>query len=411
MNKKYLPLAVGTALAMGSLAAHADVKLFGRVQTEYSGVKIDSTSLNPNSYTQSDIGDNGVMSRWGLQISEPLGNGLKAIAHIEYYVQPGTGIGPLNRSQWVGLAGPWGAFVAGRTQAPTKLYGGADYDIFNATALQAVGAGGAMWGPPNGFGAATIVDHAIKYTTPKLGGFQLSALVMPSNSAQSAPNTASVMSAVGSGDTGGKGGAPDWDVAAKYDFSLGQMIVGYAVDKASDLERTLVYNGRNLDDQKFWQLGGKLNLGPFTLLGQYQHINHAMGGAACSGGAAENGNNPSNTYWNSPGTAGTAQCNTAMYPGGSGNIWFLGGQYKIGNAVLVLQGGRTKADGFNGLPDMKARNITVGAVYFFSKRTRVFGGYQKVDVDYYSNFASGVLGGTIVHPNRSVWDIGLRQDF
>ena len=79
MNKKKLiAVAVVGALVTPLLAFAAegtDVKIFGRAQAEYSSTKIDQVSTNPGAYRQQVLSDNAGQSRWGLDISEDLGNG------------------------------------------------------------------------------------------------------------------------------------------------------------------------------------------------------------------------------------------------------------------------------------------------------------------------------------------------
>ena len=170
------------------------------------------------------------------------------------------------------------------------------------------------------------------------------------------------------------------------------------------------------------RLGTDWNFGNFRIAGQYDKIENALagnGGTSCSGGASANGS----------GDAGltTAQCNTAMNANGDGDIWFLTTQYKIGKTTLVLQGGQTKADavrsaatGLVTANEREAKNLTIGAIHSISKRTRVFGGYQRVNVDgartvnnVQSSADLSVAGTTplATQPDRSVWSVGLRHDF
>ena len=90
-----------------------------------------------------------------------------------------------------------------------------------------------------------------------------------------------------------------------------------------------------------------------------------------------------------------------------------------------MQGGRTKADevstgGVLRAGEREAKNFTVGAIYNFSKRTRVFGGYQRVSIDgarSIDNTNAGnagtvaATGALAIQPDRSTWTIGMRHDF
>lgn len=420
MNKSLIALAVAGALGtpLAAFAATGDgVTLFGRVQAEFGSIDIDQAA-GVNDYRQETISDNAGMSRWGLKIVEDLGGGLKANAKVEYGFRTGNGVADNAREQWVGLShAAWGALQFGRVQSPFKDFaGGGTLDPFGSTNLQARGTGGAMYSPGNGFGAATSVDHAIRYNSPIWGGFSMALLASPVDATQTD-------GIIGSGNVGGKGGSNNYQVGLKYKFGkAGEIFGGFSNDEASDVQSAAIINGRNGDDEQVWRLGTAWNFGNFRIAGQYEKIESALagnGGASCSGGASANGG----------GDAGltTAQCNSAMNANGDGDIWFLTTQYKIGKTTLVVQGGQTKADavrsattGLVTANEREAKNLTIGAIHSISKRTRVFGGYQRVNVDgartvnnVQSSTNLSVAGTTplATQPDRSVWTLGLRHDF
>ena len=416
MNKKLIALAIASALATpwaASAADGTDVKLFGRVQAEYSSTKIDQAS-STSSYRQQAISDNAGQSRWGLDISEDLGNGLSAKGRIEFGIRAGTGVADNAREQWVGIASKsWGEFKFGRVQSPFKDFaGGLSIDLFSDTNLQAVGSGGAMYGPNNGLGAGGFVDHALRYNSPEINGFSAVVVLSPSNATQADSTT-------GGGNIGGKGGSNNYQAALKYKFgSAGEVFGGYSKDGVSDAQRAVVAsaatNFRTADDENVWRLGGAWNFGDFRIVGQYEDISNAQsnnGGATCGGGASANGGGDTGIT--------TSQCNSSLNTNGDGHIWFLSGQYKIGKTTLVVQGGKTTADQVtaNGVVtanERTAKNITVAAIYNFSKRTRVFGGYQKVSVNGARSVDNTSATGTTIlatQPDRSTWEIGLRHDF
>ena len=413
MTKKLIALAIVGALStpLTAFAAPGDgVTLFGRVQAEFGSIDIDQAA-GVNDYRQESISDNAGTSRWGLMITEDLGGGLKANARIEYGFRTGNGVVDNVREQWVGLShAAWGALQFGRVQSPFKDFaGGGTLDPFGSTNLQARGTGGAMYSPGNGFGAATSVDHAIRYNSPNWGGFSMALLASPGDATQTEGTN-------GGGNVGGKGGTNNYQLGLKYKFGkAGEIFGGYSNDEASDAQAANIINGRNGDDEQVWRLGTAWKFGNFYIAGQYEKIESALagnGGTTCSGGASANGN----------GDAGisTNQCNTAMNTNGDGDIWFLTTQYKIGKTTLVLQGGQTKADAVSNAAgvvqasEREAKNLTVGAIHSITKRTRVFGGYQRVSVDGARNVANTTTTGTAVlatQPDRSVWSLGLRHDF
>ena len=415
MNKKLIALAVAGALGAPLVASAAPgdgVTLFGRVGVEFGSIDIDQVP-GANDYRQESISDNAGASRWGLMIVEDLGGGLKANARVEYGFRTGNGIVDLVREQWVGLShNGWGALQFGRVQSPFKDFaGGATIDPFITTNLQARGTGGAMYAPGNGFGAAAFVDHAIRYNSPSWGGFSMALLASPGDATQTDPT----IGAANAGNVGGKGGTSNYQIGLKYKFgTMGEIFGGYSNDEANDAQAATLTNGRVGDDEQVWRIGTAWNFGNFRVAAQYDKIEDALGGnggATCAGGASTANADPNIT---------TNQCNTAMNTNGDGDIWFLTTQYKIGKTTLVLQGGQTKADavtnslGVVTASEREAKSLALGAIHMISKRTRVFGGYQRVNVDGARNVANTTTTGTAVlatQPDRSTWTLGMRHDF
>lgn len=409
MNKKMLGLLIAGTLGTPLVAAadSSGVTLTGRVQAEYGSTKINQSGAND--YRQQSISDNAAQSRWGIKVTEDLGNGLSAIAFIDYGFRTGTGTADGPREQWVGLSSKtWGSAKFGRVHSPFENFaGGGGLDPFNSTNLQARGSGGAIYAPGNGFGSGSEVDHGIRYDTPDFSGFSAALLLVPVNATQTEGGSG--------GNTGGKGGANNYQLALKYKFGkAGEVFGGYSKDDASDAQRAVTTNGRLGDDENVWRIGAAWNFGDFRIGGQYENISNALagnGGTSCGGSARANGG----------GDAGisTDQCNTSINTNGDGKIWFLNGQFKLGKTTLVLQGGKTTADaisvaGAETANKRTAKNITLGAIYHLSKRTRVFGGYQKVNVSGAHNVANTATTGTTVlaiQPDRATWSIGMRHDF
>lgn len=415
MQKKLIAFAVASAFAIPSVvyAAGSDIKIGGHVQTEYSSVKIDQAP-SASAYRQESISDNGFYSRWNITVKEDLGNGLQANAFIDFGFNTGAGVTEISREQWVGLSSKsWGEVQFGSLHSPFKTFaGGATLDPFIATNLQLRGSGGAQYTPNNGFGSAAFVDHAIKYISPAFSGFQVAFLIAPGDATQTDP-----LSNPGgrNGNVGGKGSGFDGQIAAKYKFATHEVFAGYSKDSANDAQKAAAaVNGKLADDETIWRIGGKLQFGDIGINGQYDSINNALafnsGGATCGGGGAANGVGD--------GGVSTAQCNTALNTNGDGDIWNLGVNYKLGKTLLVLQGGKTTADAEGAANKRTAKNITIGAIYNFSKRTRVYGGYQKVNVEGAHTISQAGAGATdstgtvlAIQPDRSVWLVGMRHSF
>ena len=415
MNQKLIVVALGVAFAAAATPVLADtpsVQLVGRVQVQAGDVKIDGLSGNRH---QRAIADNEGMSRFGFRINEDLGNGLSAVAFIDWRFGTGAGVGPIAREQWLGLSSKnLGTLTLGRINSTFKLYGHASYDPFVATDLQLRGSGGAMWAPADGFGAAAFIDHAVRYDSPKFGPFEFAAIAAPSNADQADPTVAGALPT----NTGGKSNGTDYQVAGRFNFGMGEVVTGYGRDRANGAQRAAAaVNGKNADSEKTWMLGGKIKVGPFGFFTQYDHITNALASGSGGGTSAATtgigsinsggiGGCSAGASANSAGDAGTStgQCNTAMNTNGNGNVWALGTNWTIGNTMLVLQGGRTEANSEGTAPERKARNITAGAVHSLSKRTTLFGGYQRVNVTT-ANPAGNNTG------DRNTWSLGMRHLF
>jgi predicted porin len=109
--KKILPLAIAAAL-VAPAAAMADATVFGKVH-----MIVQSYDDGSDSVWRTD----SVASRLGVKGSEDLGDGLKAVYHLEFGVNPDAGSTVSNRNQFVGLAGGFGTFLAGRHDTPMKM--------------------------------------------------------------------------------------------------------------------------------------------------------------------------------------------------------------------------------------------------------------------------------------------------
>lgn len=169
-----------------------------------------------------DISSN--LSRIGVRGSHDLGNGLKAVFQIETQVDVSATPGSTtdasskgafaSRNSFLGIAGGFGAFKAGKTDAPYKLSTGR-MDPFSAT----VGDYNSIMGNTGGDNRAefdTRLSHAAWYESPKMGAFSLSALFAPGQ------NRASDNSIVAEGEPNCSGGnnAPCTDGSFGDVFSI-----------------------------------------------------------------------------------------------------------------------------------------------------------------------------------------------
>ena len=390
MKKKLISLAVAGALAtpMVASAQGTNVTIFGSVQAEYATVDYDGFT------SQALIGDDTGRSRWGLHVVEQLGSGLKAKAHIEYGFNTGSGDLGVARERWVALANDaWGEVKFGRVQSPFKDFaGGQTIDPFAYTTLQAAGSGGTMTASRNGMGsgAQSFVNSAARYDSPTVEGFSFAALLMPGDSNRLDPMG-------GNGDptnAGGEDGEWDFQITGKYEANVADHNVGvfggYSRDNISTNQKAL--QGIGADDEEVWRGGASWSFMDFRLSGQYENVNNAsINGAASCTSAAQLG------------SAGDprAQCNSAMNVNGDGHLWFVGAEYAIGSTRLVAQGGMSEADRTTAANKREVSSFTVGAIHNLSKRSSLFGGYQRNMID----------DRNAVFRDSNVYTVGMRHNF
>jgi predicted porin len=87
---------------------------------------------------------------------------------------------------------------------------------------------------------------------------------------------------------------------------------------------------------------------------------------------------------------------------GDGNIWFAGGQYDWGNTSLIAQGGMARAHGLaGGAQSRDVDSFTVGAIHNLSKRSSLFGGYQRAMID----------DKNAVFRDSNTYTVGMRHNF
>ncbi len=391
MKKKLISLAVAGALAtpMAASAQGTNVTIFGSVQAEYSTVNIEGQG------SEAHIGDDTGRSKWGLHVVENLGGGLKAKAHVEYGFNTGNGNLGIARERWVALANDaWGEVKFGRVQSPFKDFaGGMTIDPFAYTTLQASGSGGTMNASANGLGAGAngFVNSAMRYDSPTVEGFSFSGLLMPGDSSKFDPTGFAGTPA----NSGGEDGEWDFQLAGKYETDIQGHNVGvfggYSRDNVSTLQRTAF---GVTDDEEVWRGGASWGYQNFRISGQYENIRNAVGAATCttSGSLGVVGPDP------------RAQCNSAMNINGDGDIWFVGGEYIYGNTSLIAQGGMTNADATSAAASRDVSSFTVGAIHRLSKRSSLFGGYQRVMIDNRND-------PTRVDNDSNRYTVGMRHDF
>lgn len=402
MKKKLISLAVAGALAtpMAVSAQGTNVTLFGSVQAEYATVNKDGQS------SQALIGDDTGRSRWGAHITENLGGGLKVKARAEYGFNTGSGALGIARERWVALANDnWGELKFGRVQSPFKDFaGGMTIDPFAYTTLQASGSGGTMTASANGLGsgASSFVNSAVRYDSPKVEGFSFSGILMPGDSNRLDPANVIGASSTFQGsnsNSGGEDGEWDFQVAGKYEANVAGHNLGafggYSRDNISTRQRTgnLGYPALS-NNEHVWRGGLMWGFQNFKLSGQYERVSNAVGAATCTNQAALG-----NPATGNPDSRG--QCNSAMNLGGDGHLWFAGAQYDWGNTSIIAQGGMSDANATALQARREMSQFTVGLIHNLSKRSSLFGGYQRAMLDDRAN----------IFKDSNTYSVGVRHNF
>ncbi len=165
MNPPILRLIASLALLPACAYAQGNVTLYG-----IADMSIDSMSSGTAKATRVSSGGTQ-QSRWGLRGAEDLGGGLKAEFNIEsrFTMDDGQlfqGMAFGGRAV-VGLSGRWGSVMLGREYVPL-------WDIKIRSNPYTV----TFWAPSqNIISGESRANNAIRYRSPRWGGFEFSALV------------------------------------------------------------------------------------------------------------------------------------------------------------------------------------------------------------------------------------------
>jgi predicted porin len=371
MKKNLIALAVSAAM-VAPVVVMADATVYGIGQAELTN--FDPQKDGADSTTA--IHDNGANARIGAKASEDLGNGLTAIAVMEFKVDTtdgnvdsvkcsssltfdetvnnidyngdgdttdtavkiedtvdndaklgcsATGAAALaGREAMVGLKGSFGTAMIGRLKQPYKYTGGVGYDAFVATALQARGAGGMSGnvGGGNAYGHGGFASNSLGYVN-KFGPVDVKVNYQP--------------------DTDKTG----MMAAATYMADNFEVFVALADYSGAD---------GDADDYAATKFGGKFTTGPHSIMLQIEDTK----------------------------TAGDLKV----------GYTFLGYQMKMGMNTLVLQYGM---EDVKDVDDANSTYLALGAYHNFSKMSSIFGGYRNTDAD--------------AKDGEAAITVGLRQKF
>lgn len=164
MKKSLIALAV--LAASGAALAQSSVQVYG-IADVWVGSEKD-TSVAAKAVTKMSSG--GLSgSRWGLQGSEDLGGGLKAVFKLEQGFSADNGTATagtaFGRQAYVGLAGGFGQVVFGNAWTATDDIFGASNSGFDS----ALSATNNVWVASGTYSANP--GNTIKYNSPSFGGF------------------------------------------------------------------------------------------------------------------------------------------------------------------------------------------------------------------------------------------------
>ena len=250
--KKVLPLAIAAALAIPA-AAMADATVYGKIRVATDNVNEEVTlcaaglcaTANDDRWGMSDQS-----SRLGIKGSEDLGNGLKAIYQFEFGATAGEQFNGLTgRNAFVGLAGGFGTFLAGRHDTPMKM-STSKLDLF-ADTIADNDTGSPGIAGHSGLFSDRRVDGAIAYVSPNLSGLTFAGAVVQFDTTNDFANA--------------------YSVAAMYEN--GPFFGSLAYEQ---LDYTNLIG--STDDEQDWRLGlGLMDMAGFTVTFIYED-NTSFGG-------------------------------------------------------------------------------------------------------------------------------------
>ena len=346
MTRKYLVAIAASILASAMTVVHADVTLFGHIDTS-----IDATDQDG---ANDDINFNCTTCSVGFKGSEDLGNGLKAIFKLDFQydtTERNTGkassksisgatvltntVGSVtganvvtdvsdtssitDRDQWLGLAGNFGQLRIGTISTHYKSHG-AMLDPLYRTALQGRDRGlqsnlhrGAG---EEGQGRAT---NTFRYDSPNWNGLK-----------------AGFHYTLDSDENDGEDDNP-YGVGLSYENGGILVFADYITNDTGD-------------DDGAWKVGGKYTLNNLALMGQYERDEGLISnkGASTSSDGAD--------------------------------LWQLGASFTLGNNLLYFGYGNGSS-GSNGSTESDYFAWTLAGVHNMSKRTSIYAGFSEIDCD------------------------------
>ncbi|MEO5573612.1 MAG: porin [Gammaproteobacteria bacterium] len=360
MNKKILAVAVAAAMAV-PLAASADE---GNV-TIYGQANVSVDFIDNDTDTTDNVSSN--QSVFGIQGSEPLGNGLNAVFHWDVFagvddgVEDVTGGTPssffgASRDSWVGLSGGFGTVALGAQGRPWKTATN-NVDFFVNTIADYAGIIGTVSNVAigtNGVAHDTGIGNSIIWFGPNINGFSWHAQY---------------------------GADEDDDGNREYGLQGNYTNGPLYATLAYDMQEGALAG----EDVEAWKASLSYTfIEALTVSGIYDHISDDAGGVA------------------------------------ERDAWYLGAAYKFGNNAL--KAAYATADDVDAGDDTGADYYALGLYHTFSKRTEVYALYAKVNNDDLATYGLGFPNATSAASSGasapafggddvSAFSIGLHHNF
>ena len=389
-------LAAGLLLAPFTLAfAQSSVSLYGIVDAAIRRTDNEGPAGAVDMSKTQMIGGGMSQSRWGINVTEDMGNGLKAIANLENRFTPddgAQGVGlPLFSQSWVGLqSSSFGRITAGRQynvlfDLVTSTYASFPYSPY----MEA-------YKPEIGMAAGVRNNNMLKYTA-EFGAIR-----------------GSLQYSVDEGNTVDKMGAAA--AAAGAFKSVGGYLrySNQGISGGAGYLRTTLPGGTKLDA---WTLGSSYRSGPLYLNLGYA-VNERKGGAYALNTASIVDSNVIAAFWTGASNGGFLPGSPATGPTNILNLRDHANKremLKIGFGYQVTPQLNLGAHYFNakqsgsasGVYNGRAHFYVAAADYAFSKRTDAYFAVDRTRV----NGGSGMMLSSNGARTRTGITVGLRHRF
>ena len=359
-------LALTSPVLFAQAAGGSSVQLYGIVDVAVRHTNNEGPAGSPSGSLTQMVGGGMSQSRWGINVTEDLGGGMKALVNLEnrFGADTGNTASPYFQQSWVGLQGGFGRLTMGRQynvlfDLVTSTYASYPYSPYMD-----------VYKPEIGFSLGARNDNMVKYMA----------------------------------EVGAIRGALQYSFDEKSPTG-GKTVGGYLRYADAGLAAGLGYeryefaSGKKVDA---WTLGGSYRMGPWYFNAGYGQnkaddgltaVDRAVLGAMWTGGA--------NGGFGGP----------AFLAANKRTIWKLGAGYQITPQLnLGAHYFRAKQTGPVATADATADFLTMALDYAFSKRTDAYFeiDHTKLKGNVSLNNAAGVANGA---QKRTGFTIGLRHRF